>query len=58
MCDYVKNTQTCSDFVHFVDYLHLLFCTLNLPWDPSHIFLIALYLAVLYNILYMIVKYL
>lgn len=58
MCRYVENTPSCSDNVYYIDYLHLLFCTLKLPWNQSYIFVLVIYLAILYSVLHLIVKYL
>lgn len=58
MCHFVSSTPMCRMYVYYLDYLHFLFCFLELPWSHSYVFVCALYLAVLYYILYMIIKYL
>lgn len=48
----------CTMYVYYLDYLDILFCFLELPWHHCYVFVCVLYLAVLYYILHMIVKYL
>ncbi|KAH8418132.1 hypothetical protein KR222_004610, partial [Zaprionus bogoriensis] len=57
MCQYVRTHPFCSYQVYYLDYLNLLFCKLDMPWDDSYIFVVLLYLCVLYFVQCMIVKY-
>lgn len=58
MCEFVRNNPSCTYFVYHIDYLKLLFCTLNLGWDSCYVFMVALIFVMLYFVLYMIIKYL
>ncbi|XP_030563556.1 uncharacterized protein LOC115764569 isoform X1 [Drosophila novamexicana] len=57
MCEFVRNNPSCTYFVYHIDYLKLLFCTLNLGWDSCYVFMVALIFVMLYFVLYMIIKY-
>ncbi|XP_064536109.1 uncharacterized protein LOC135426757 isoform X3 [Drosophila montana] len=57
MCEFVSHNPSCTYFVYYMDYLKLLFCTLNLNWDSCYVFLVALIFVMLYFVLYMIIKY-
>ncbi|XP_017836426.1 mitochondrial sodium/calcium exchanger protein isoform X2 [Drosophila busckii] len=57
MCTFVKNTDSCRFYVHFIDHLKFLFCYLGLPFYSGYIFIVAFYICIFFALLYMIVKY-
>ncbi|XP_032596946.1 mitochondrial sodium/calcium exchanger protein [Drosophila grimshawi] len=57
LCRFVMDTPSCAYFVYYIDYLKLMFCTLDLNWHSAYMIVVVLSLLFGYSLLYMITKY-